>query len=117
MKIRIRYELYTDGDYTLNYPEEFGCWLKDDGCLPYYLGEMFFEDQDINTCKAAAISFLQRLLHDGIHVSETHRHLCEHLLRIITELTDFIRENHTGPCFRNLSGNYDGTVILVDILG
>ena len=72
MKIKVSYQFYTDGDYTLRNTEEFGCvrGIKIKGYDRYadFIGGMVFEDCDSLVCKADAKSFLQKLLCDGIYV-------------------------------------------------
>lgn len=118
MKIRIDYTLYTDGDYSLRTPEQFGCTERDVAAEweSYdYVGEMLFEQEEIWHCKADAINFLTKLLCDGISVSYTHYWLLRDFYSMIDELVDFIRQHGRGSVTRTLSGNYDGTRITVSI--
>ena len=120
MKIKVSYQFYTDGDYTLRNPEEFGCVergvkVKGDRCADF-VGEMIFEDCDSLVCKADAKSFLQKLLCDGIHVSYTHYYLLEDFYNMIDSFIDFIDCYDRGKYCQSIDGNQDGTEIRVEFI-
>lgn len=81
-----------------------------------FLGELNFDCNDALMCKIDAKAFLEKLLCDGIHVLYTHYWLIEKFYHIIQSLIDFINQNDSGVIREELSGNYDGTVIKVEIL-
>ena len=118
MKIRVSYAFYTDGDYSLQEPEKFGCTgqeveIEED--FYDYVGVVEFETIDIVRCKMDAKDFLERLLCDGIHVSSSHYWLLKDFYDIIDGLMNFINHNNSGECYDTIGGNQDGTVIKVEI--
>ena len=119
MKIRIRYELCTDGDYSLRNPESFSCIGREvemqDNYFDY-IGVMNFQNKDVCECKCNAKIFLEELLCDGIHISYTHYWLIKSFYNIIESLINFINENDAGELCKRLSGNYDGTMIMVEFI-
>ena len=121
MKIKVSYQFYTDGDYTLRNPEEFGCVERGvkvkgyDRCADF-VGEMIFEDCDSLVCKVDAKSFLQKLLCDGIHVSYTHYYLLEDFYNMIDNFIDFIDCYYGGKYCQSIDGNQDGTEIRVEFI-
>lgn len=118
MKIRIKYYFYTDGDYSLRNVENFGCTGREveiEDEYFDYIGVTDFENEEVWRCKLEAKSFLEKLLCDGIHISYAHYYLIEDFYNIIESLIKFINENDSGEFYRKLSGNYDGTMIGVEI--
>lgn len=111
--IKIMYELYTDGDYSLRTPEKFGCTAKDD---EYYAGEVTSRTDTLITAKCEAKPFLEQLLCDGLHVLYTHYQLIKYFYEMIDEPCEFISSNEEGYVLKDLSGNYDGTCIGVAFL-
>lgn len=119
MKIRIIYTFYTDGDYSLRSPENFGCTGREveiDDEYFDYVGAMDFENEDVLKCKLDAKSFLEKLLCDGISISHTHYWLMKLFYNIIEELIDFINNNNSGLLCKDISGNQDGTRIIVTFI-
>lgn len=110
MTILIQYTFRTDGDFSLNTPEEFECTTND---APRYEGAKIVKADSLQSARIEATTFLKRLLCDGIHVSYTHEWLILDIYNIIQELISFIHSNTTGAHNVYLTGNYDGTVITV----
>lgn len=118
MIIKISYMLHTDGDYALRNPEKFGCTaqkveIKND--YFDYIGSVSFHNDEIWRCKSDAKSFLEQFLCDGISVSSTHYWLIKSFYDIIEDLMDFINKNDSGMRYGTISGNQDGTKIMVEI--
>lgn len=123
MKIKISYRFYTDGDFSLINPEQFGCTGRN---VPMevgfmetffdYIGSVTFENKEEWRCKCDAKTFLESLLCDGLHISYTHYWLIEDFYKIIEQLLQFINANESGETFQTLSGNYDGTAIAVEFI-
>ena len=119
MKIEINYTFYTDGDYSLTNPEKFGCigrYVETDYGYFDYVGAMDFEKEESWRCKNDAKSFLEKLLCNGIHISYTHYWLLQSFYNIIDELIKFITHNDTGTLCKEISGNQNGTKIMVTIM-
>lgn len=119
MKIRVRYGFYTDGDYSLRNYEEFGCTGREvemEDEYFDYVGVMDFENEEVWRCKLDAMSFLEKLLCDGIHISYTHYYLMEDFYNIIESLVEFISQNNTGELCKRITGNYDETFIRVEYI-
>lgn len=119
MRIRIDYSFYTDGDYGLRTPEKFGCSgreVKINDEYFDYVGMMTFENEESWRCKNDAESFLGKLLCEGIDISYTHYWLMKYFCTIIEELIDFIKENDCGALIKDISGNHDGTKIIVTFI-
>lgn len=121
MKIKIDYKFYTDGDYTLKNPEQFGCTttkvsIGDD--YYDYVGAVEFSSQEDSKCKREAKGFLEKLLCDGIHVLYTHYWLlgefCEAIESLIDGIDDY-RSDGKNALSKELTGNQDGTSITVTI--
>lgn len=122
MKIEIVYELHTDGDYSLDNPDYFGCTgrnVKTEYDDFYdYIGSKTFEDKDETTCRILARNFLAKFLCDGIHVSYTHFWLLEYFYNMITCLMEEISKGFKEDkkqFFGEISGNQEGTKIIVTI--
>ncbi|WP_302660029.1 hypothetical protein [uncultured Clostridium sp.] len=122
MKIEILYNLYTDGDYSLNNPEYFGCTgrnVKTEYDDFYdYVGSKSFENKNESTCRMYAKEFLEEFLCEGIHVSSSHYWLLKDFYNIIEGLMDVISEDFEGDekeYIGELSGNQTGTQIVVTI--
>lgn len=122
MKIEILYTLHTDGDYSLNNPEYFGCTNRnvkteyDD--FYDYVGSKSFENKNKSTCCMYAKEFLEEFLCDGIHVSSSHYWLLKDFYNIIDFLMNAISkdfEENEREYIRELSGNQTGTQIVVTI--
>lgn len=126
MKIKVSYQFCTDGDYSLDNPEEFGCTGKDVKLEDYsddeydeyadFVGEMIFEDCESWRCKNHATSFLKKLLCNGIHVSYTHYYLLEDFYNMIDRSIHFISSSDKGEYCEFMSGNQDGTEIRVEFI-
>ena len=119
MKIRVRYGFYTDGDYSLRNPENFGCTGREveiEDEYFDYVGSMDFESDDTWECKYNAKTFLEELLCDGIHISSSHYWLMQDFYNIFETLMEFINEDDTGVRCKWLSGNYDRTYISVEFI-
>lgn len=118
MKIRVKYSFYTDGDYSLRNYNDFGCTGREveiDDEYFDYIGTVNFDNEEIWRCKHDAKNFLTQLLCDGIHISYTHYWLIESFYNIIESLIGFINENDSGEICKSLSGNYEGTMIRVEL--
>lgn len=113
MQIRISYEFCTDGDYSLRNQEEFGCTYVG---VENYEGEIEFKEDDVQTCKIKARTFLKKLLCDGLHISYTHCWLVKDFYDMISRLIILISQNNEGAYYEYLSGNYDGTYIKVEFV-
>ena len=119
MKIKILYTFYTDGDYELRTPKNFGVTgmaIEINGDYFDYVGTLDFEEAEVWRCKNNAKEFLQKLLCDGIHVSYTHYWLMESFYDIITKLMHFIDRNDYGVRCGELCGNQTGTKIVVEFM-
>lgn len=122
MRIEILYKLYTDGDYSLNNPEHFGCTdrnVKTEYDDSYdYVGSKLFENKDEFTCRMLAREFLEEFLCEGIRVSPGHYWLLKDFYNIIDFLINAISkdfEENEREYIRGLSGNQSGTEIIVMI--
>lgn len=116
MVITIEYKFYTDGDYGLRTPENFGCVGKDvemDDISYNYVGVMTFENEDEGRCKSEAKSFLAKLLCDGIHISYTHHYLMKSFYEKIEMLMSFIDRHNQGISCVKIDGNQEGTEFIV----
>lgn len=117
MKIRISYNLYTDGDYSLeNAEKDFGCQYRNVNIAPYffdYAGWIYFEHEDRLICKENAIDFLWKFLCDGLHISYTHPWLLDDFYKLFKSLEDFIKNfepgNNETEIIKEFDGNYSGT--------
>lgn len=119
MRIIIHYFLNTDGDFCLNTPDKFGCINKDiviGNDFFDYVGTMNFQYEDETACKRNAKDFLERFLCDGISVASSYYYLVKDFYNMIDQLIDFIDNNTSGIQFRRLSGNYSGTIIIVEFV-
>lgn len=120
MEIKITYMLCTDGDYTVRSPEKFGCTGREieigDDYFDY-IGSVNFHNEEIWRCKNDAKSFLKQFLCDGISISYTHYWLMKSFYDIIEDLIDFINKNDSGMYYGDISGNQEGTKIMVEISG
>lgn len=122
MKIIIKYQFYTDGDYTLENPDAFGCTGRNVkiGNLTYdFVGKKEFEDNDKWCCFDDAITFLTQLLCDGISISYTHYWIMEDLYKsidsIIKDLRDYSNHPHGNLIYENVDGNGIGSLISVEM--
>lgn len=111
MKIVIIYTLYTDGDYRLDNPEEFGC-IKEDSY--HYSGSVEFVFDEKVRCLMEARNFLYKFLCDGLHVSYSHAWLLKDFYDLIESLVNKISHyepNESGKyiCEKSIGGNYSGT--------
>lgn len=117
MKIKIAYQLYADGDYSLRNREEFGCTgfettVNGDEYFDY-IGEMTFDNDDKYHCKSEAKTFLEKFLCDGLHVSYSHYWIIDDFYHAIEALIDFINDNDSGSYVKKLSENYSGTNFVI----
>lgn len=118
--ITITYKLATDGDFWLCNPEEFGSHEPDKNDFDSdedYIGKYVISDADKDKCVRNTISFLDKMLCDGIHVSYTHSHLLADIYGMFNKIEDIVRRNDDGYRrygYVELSGNYDGTFINVE---
>lgn len=80
-----------------------------------YFGEVVFESEIPSTCRINAKEFLSRMLCDGIQISHTHYWLVKSFYDVVNELVEFVEQSEPGVVKRELSGNQDGTAILVAI--
>lgn len=114
MKIDVSYVLQTDGDYSLQNPEEFGGTVTEFG---KYAGHKVFVHKDPNRCKRAAKKFLSKFLCDGLPVLYTHHWLLNDFYELIDSLIDDLDEYESGDAVltETLSGNYDDTFITITI--
>lgn len=121
MQINISYTLYTDDDYSLRNSEDFGCTNRNvmiDSSEYYdYIGFMEFKDEEEWKCKNEAKNFLWRFLCDGIHISYTHPWLLKDFYDIMKYLENVINEYQEGISVekRQITGNYEGTEIKIEI--
>lgn len=113
MKIRISYEFCTDGDYSLKECNHFGGKEIND---EYYVGEKIFENEDNWKCKNEAISFLEEIMCDGLHISYTHYWLLGEFYYIIESLIKFIDRHDKGDFYEEINGNYSDTFIKIEFI-
>lgn len=113
MKIIIKFNLETDGDFSLRNPEQFGTYLID---FEQYSGEKIFEDTDVWRCKYNAKCFLENFICDGIHISSSHFYLLKEFVDVVIELESFINNADYGYFTKEIFGNYEGTEISVEIV-
>ena len=121
MRINVSYTLYTDGDYSLWNAEKFGCTNRnvvvDDDEYYDYVGSMEFKYEEAWRCKNEAKNFLWRFLCNGIHISYTHPWLLKDFYDIMESLENVINEYQEGISVakRDITGNYEGTEIKIEI--
>ena len=102
MKINIIYNLYHDGDFRIENPEEINC-------------------QKINDWEYAgtkeAREFLEEFLCEHLRVGASHYWILGDFCTMIDSLIEFIEDYESGNVMKvkRLSGNYEGTEIIVKI--
>lgn len=110
MKITITWRLYTDGDFSLNNYEKYNC-IEYDGYEQYF-GMKEFENKDELQCMVDGRTFLEQMLCD-MHVSYTHYYILEYLYQMFEKLIKFVCKREEGIKTEYMSGNYEGTEIIV----
>lgn len=117
--INIAYWLYTDGDYGLRNPEQFGCTGKDVMIGEDYYnftGMVKFSGIDHGSVKCDAKAWLKKFLCDGIHVSYSHYGLLSRFCAIIDDLLAFITNTTKDDAIiKSIGGNLEGTQIVLSI--
>lgn len=114
MKIIIQYELNTDGDFYLDTPQSVGCYHHDPDDHKY-VGNKVIVSNDNTTSKMEAEQFLSELLCNSIRVNYTHYYVLSRFCDMIDEMITFITSNESGSHRVELSGNYAGTYISVNL--
>ena len=127
MKIKIIVSLYTDGDYGFAYNEETGGAFYQDYGLnednhfrfvdDYYDSQTYvlaatFEDENYVTCKYEAQHFLSKVF-CNIRVVYTHWYIMEYIFKMFNDAKNNIHWLNEGTF--EMSGNYEGTCIKVEI--
>lgn len=118
--ITVAYWLYTDGDYSLQNPHDFGCTGLDVmiGQDYYnYTGLVSFSGVDDSSAKSDAKTWLKKFLCDGIHVSYPHYGLLSRFCTIIDELLAFITDssNKNDSIIKSMGGSHEGSHIVLSI--
>ena len=113
MKIIIKYELNTDGDFYLDTQQSVGCYYHDRDDHKY-VGHKVIVSDDNTTSKMKAEQFLSELLCNSIRVNFTHYHVLSYFYDMIDEMITFVKSNDSGSHRVELSGNYTGTYISVN---
>lgn len=125
--IRIKYKLYTDGDYVLRNHRMYGARHMHDS--EEYDGEVCF-DGGLMDAARKAVSFMWCMMCDGLHFSYTHPYLVREFYDMFKRLEDALwawvkaREKDPSghPCDQlrledYVSGNYDGTDFTITCVG
>lgn len=110
LKIHIKFQLCTDGDYSLNNPELF-CASRNH--YEDYIGEKIYEMENTIRCQIRAREFLEDFLCNGLHVSSSHYYLLKDFYEMIDEAIEFIIKGEDGSLTKELSGNYNGTYLTI----
>lgn len=116
MKINIIYNLYHDGDFHIESPEKINCQKISDY---EYTGTKEFKAD--NVCKATreARGFLEEFLCEHLKVGggASHYWILGDFYTMIDSLIEFIGDYESGNVMKakRLSGNYEGTEIIVRI--
>ena len=127
MKIKICINLYTDGDYGFAYNnvtggefyQDYG--LNEDDCFEfvdnYFYDQTYtlfaeFEDDNDFSCKYKAKSFLSKVF-CNIRVGYTHWYTMEQIFKMFDRAITNVNIWNEGVF--EMSGNYEGTYIRVEI--
>ena len=110
MKITIIWKFYTDGDFSLNNYEKYNC-IEYDGFEKYF-GIKEFKNKDEIQCMIDSRTFLEQMLYD-LHVLDTRHYILEDLYEMFEQLIEFVCKLEVGVKIEYMSGNYDGTEIIV----
>ena len=114
MKINIIYNLYHDGDFRIENPEEINCQKIDDW---EYAGTKEFKAGDECEVRREAREFLEEFLCEHLRVGASHYWILGDFCTMIDSLIEFIEDYESGNVMKvkRLSGNYEGTEIIVKI--
>lgn len=121
MKVKVKINLETDGDFRLNNHEEY---KMRNGCYDYE-GEFLFDEntplypyEDYSYAKFdapwRAIRLLEHMLCD-MHVLHTHHYVLDHLYHMFDNAIEAIHKREKYH-YGDISGNYEGTSIEISII-
>lgn len=117
--INIAYWLYTDGDYDLRNPDDFGCKAKDISIgddYYNYVGTISFHSVDHGSAKSNAKTWLKKFLCEGIQVNYANYGLLTVFCNMVDDLLEFINNTFTDDVIiKSRGGNHEGTHIVVSI--